>query len=128
MGAAPFTRDAAAYVEGLKLMSATCSNLVVFVPPGHLAQELRQTVRPDLVVYDYISSVWDLPHLSGRRKEFYGCQVRLCREGGSRKPAYGEPHSWGAWNTKAFLVLEAIRLNPFNASHFIWLDARLPLC
>lgn len=59
-------------------------------------------------------------------REFYSRQVRLCEEGGSRKGSYGEPHSWGAWNAKAFLILEAMSLDPFKTSHFLWLDIRAP--
>ncbi|RYP33160.1 hypothetical protein DL767_004864 [Monosporascus sp. MG133] len=126
MGPERFIRDPDAYIQGLRLMVTTCSNLILFLPPGDLAEEIRAQERHDVKVYDHFPSIWDFPHLRGRKSEFYGRQVRLCREGGARKVFYGEPHSWGAWNAKAFLVLDAMRLDPFKTTHFIWLDVRMP--
>src|ERR1700753_2238425 len=34
MGGDPFVRDPKEYIEGLKLLSATSCNLVLFLPPG----------------------------------------------------------------------------------------------
>ncbi|PVH96194.1 hypothetical protein DM02DRAFT_674973 [Periconia macrospinosa] len=126
MGNGPFIRDTQEYIDGLRYMSKKCSNLVLFLPPGALTEEIRATSKPDVVVYDHFTSVWELPHLKGRKDEFYGRQIRLCEEGGSRKGLYGEPHSWGAWNAKAFLILEASRIDPFKTTHFAWVDIRLP--
>lgn len=127
MGKGPSRRDTQDYINGLKYMSKKCSNLVLFLPPGALAEEIRAANKPDVVVCDHFASVWELPHLKGRRDEFYGRQVRLCEEGGTRKGQDGEPHSWATWNAKAFLVLEAMRLDPFKTTHFLWLDVRIPL-
>lgn len=57
MGNEPFTRDTKAHIEGLKLMLATCSNLVLFLPPGDLAKGIREAKKPSIVVYDHYPSV-----------------------------------------------------------------------
>lgn len=127
MGGDPFTRDPDEYVQALKLMARICKKLVLFVPPGCMAEDLR-AAAPDVIVYDHYRTVWEMPHLAPHQDEFYTHQPTRSLHGGCRNPTnlYGEPHSWGAWNAKAFLILEALRLDPFRTSHFVWMDARVP--
>lgn len=115
------------YLHGLKVMAETSQYLVVFVPPGDIAESLRSMNRTNVVVLDHYTTLWEIPHLQGKREEFYGRQVELLAGAYPPQEApYGEPHSWGAWNAKSFLILEALRLDPFQSSHFVWLDARVP--
>ncbi|KAK5987191.1 hypothetical protein PT974_11312 [Cladobotryum mycophilum] len=116
-----FWRENDAYLDGLKLLAAVSQYLVVFVPPGNYAEAMRNLTN--VLVLDHYSTPWDMPHLKGRKDVFYGRQAELSPLTGG---PYGEPHSWGAWNSKAFMVMEAIQLDPFRTSHFAWLDCRVP--
>ncbi|KAF9894933.1 hypothetical protein FE257_004555 [Aspergillus nanangensis] len=124
----PEPRPVLEYFEGLKQMAITSQYLVVFVPPGEFAESIRAMNLPNVVVLDHYQSVWDIPHLHGKRDEFYGRQVELLH--GTYRPnskPYGEPHSWAGWNIKSFLILEALKLDPFRTTNFAWLDARVPV-
>jgi len=120
------TRSIVDYINGIHQIIAVAQYAVIFLPP-ELAGQIRPSVsQHNVKIYDHYSTIWDIPHLGGRREEFYGRQRTLSSPGGSKPQPYGQPHSWGAWNAKAFLVLEAIGLDPFHSTHFAWLDARTP--
>lgn len=124
----PKKRSPDEYINGLKNMILACTYLVIFVPPGPLAEELRSLGEgKNVVIFDHYQSVWDLPHPKDKRESFYTRETQLHRSLGPRGTRTGEPHSWGAWNAKTYLWLEAIKLDPFKTTHFAWLDVRTPL-
>jgi len=120
------TRSIDEYISGIHQIIAAAQYAVIFLPPELAVQIRPLSSKHNVKIYDHYSTIWDIPHLRGRREEFYGRQRTLSSPGGSKPQPYGQPHSWGAWNAKAFLVLEAIGLDPFHTTHFAWLDARTP--
>lgn len=115
------------YHDGLKDLMMRCENLVLFLPPGVANASWPRWANCSII--ESYSSPFDLPYLAGRREEFHTNQAHLASPGGDPTPdqIYGEPHSWAAWNAKSFLMLEAMRMDPFGTSHFVWLDSRVPL-
>ncbi|KAF9893613.1 hypothetical protein FE257_010925 [Aspergillus nanangensis] len=87
-----------------KLATKTKYLAVLSPPPGGYADTIRDINASNVVVLDHYSSPWDIPNLRGKCDEFYGRQ-----------------------NAKSLLILEALGLDPFNTSHFVWLDARVAI-
>lgn len=120
------TRSVEEYLEGVRQLMASVTNLVIFLPPD-LASQVRHLVNRhgnNVLICDHYNTIWGIPNLKGKRDDFYTRQVHLATPGGSRNGVYGHPHAWGAWNAKAFLVLEAMSIDPFLTSHWAWLDVR----
>lgn len=109
-------------------MILACEYVVIFVLRGSLAEELQSLSEGrNVVIVGDCQSIWDLPHLKGKKDSFCSRQIQLHEPLGLTGTKTGEPRSWGAWSSKAFLWSEAIKLDPFKTSHFVWLDARTPL-
>ncbi|KAL0488387.1 hypothetical protein AKO1_015569 [Acrasis kona] len=112
------------YMESIRKLANLPVQVVIFVPPNlkDSIERLRPATHPlkaFWVVLSHFEEIWNVPFVgkNGRKDVFYTQQWDIDIQ------RYGNPHLYGVWNSKFYIIAEAVARNLWKSKYFVYADA-----